>query len=97
MESPTWPSCENETCGDANSSLPTVQGNYTCHESFDKFSPLVVGAQFWLGGVGTIVVGVFGMAGNLMTVVVLRRIDTNIMFNRLLMTLGSMLFKTFQW
>ena len=66
-----------------------MQGNYTCHEPFDKFSPLVVGAQFWLGGVGTIVVGIFGMAGNLMTVIVLRRIDTNIMFNRLLMTLGN--------
>ncbi len=46
-------------------------------------------AQFWLEGVAIIVVGLFGMCGNLITIVVLRRIDTNITFNRLLMTLGK--------
>ena len=63
--------------------------NYTCHESHLLFSPWVDNARFWLGGVGILVVGTFGIIGNLVTVIVLRRIDTNVMFNKLLMSLGN--------
>ncbi len=45
-------------------------------------------AQFWLEGVGIIVMGIFGTIGNLMTVLVLRRIDSNVLFNKLLMSLA---------
>ena len=34
-------------------------------------------------------IGTFGLAGNLMTILVLRRIDSNVMFNKLLMSLGK--------
>jgi hypothetical protein len=63
--------------------------NYTCHEPFDEFEPLMDIAQFWLEGVAILVVGTFGLMGNLMTLLVLRRIDSNVMFNKLLMSLGK--------
>ncbi len=47
------------------------------------------GAQFWLEGVLLLAVGHFGVAGNVMAMVVLRRIDSNTTFNRLLMSLGQ--------
>ena len=62
---------------------------YTCHEPIDKFNDWVVTARFWLEGVAVIVVGIFGLAGNVLTVLVLRRIETNVMFNKLLMSLGK--------
>ena len=63
--------------------------NDTCHEAIGDFNQWVVSsAQFWLEGVAIIVVGIFGMAGNALTVLVLRRIETNVMFNKLLMSLG---------
>jgi hypothetical protein len=46
-------------------------------------------AQFWLEGVAILVVGTFGLMGNLMTLLVLRQIDSNVMFNKLLMSLGK--------
>ena len=46
-------------------------------------------ATFWIEGVAILVVGVFGVAGNILTVFVLRRIDQNTTFNRLLMFLGE--------
>ena len=52
-------------------------------------------ATFWIEGVAILVVGVFGVAGNILTVFVLRRIDQNTTFNRLLMFLGEP-FKTRQ-
>ena len=48
-------------------------------------------ATFWIEGVAILVVGVFGVAGNILTVFVLRRIDQNTTFNRLLMFLGEQL------
>ena len=61
--------------------------NYTCHEPLTN--PLMDIAQFWLEGVAILVVGTFGLMGNLMTLLVLRRIDSNVMFNKLLMSLGK--------
>ena len=66
-----------------------VDRNYTCHEPLTTFEPLMDIAQFWLEGVAILVVGTFGLMGNFMTLLVLRRIDSNVMFNKLLMSLGK--------
>jgi hypothetical protein len=60
---------------------------YQCHERFDDYRHFQTNAQFWIEGVSLLVVGIFGVAGNVMTIVVLRRIDSNTTFNRLLMSL----------
>ena len=67
--------------------------NFTCYESVTNTTYLIFfNAHFWLDGVGIIVVGTFGFVGNIMTILVLRRIDTNVMFNRLLLSLGKIFF-----
>lgn len=60
-----------------------------CHEKFDDYHHFMTRAQFWLEGVSLLVVGICGMAGNVVTIIVLGRIDSNTTFNRLLMTLGK--------
>ena len=45
-------------------------------------------ARFWLEGIGITVVGVVGLAGNIMAIFVLRTYSTNVSFNRLLMSLA---------
>ena len=65
------------------------EGIYQCHETFEEYKHLMSAAQFWVEGVSLLVIGIFGMAGNVMTIVVLRRIDSNTTFNRLLMSLGK--------
>lgn len=62
---------------------------YTCHEPRAEYQPWIAKAQFWMEHVGIIVVGIFGTAGNIMTVLVLRRINSNVTFNKLLMSLGK--------
>ncbi len=67
-----------------------INRTYKCHELMADASHFMNFAQFWLEGVFLLVVGIFGIAGNAMTLVVLRRIDSNatFSFNRLLMTLA---------
>ena len=72
-----------------NEPLFDIYGNYSCHESQDEFSSWLDNARFWLSGVAVLIVGTIGLAGNLMTVLVLRRIDSNVMFNKLLISLGK--------
>ena len=61
-----------------------------CHEKFEEYGYLVTDlGNFWLEGILLLVVGVFGVAGNIMTIVVLRKMETNTTFNRLLMSLGK--------
>ena len=60
-----------------------------CHEKFEEYGYLVTDlGNFWLEGILLLVVGLFGVAGNVMTIVVLRKMETNTTFNRLLMSLG---------
>ena len=60
-----------------------------CHEKFEEYGYLVTDlGNFWLEGILLLVVGLFGVAGNIMTIVVLRKMETNTTFNRLLMSLG---------
>eukprot|EP00095_Tigriopus_kingsejongensis_P000943 maker-scaffold360_size197209-snap-gene-0.39 protein:Tk00943 transcript:maker-scaffold360_size197209-snap-gene-0.39-mRNA-1 annotation:"fmrfamide receptor-like isoform x1" len=61
---------------------------YQCHEYFDEHRHFMTKAQFWIEGVSLLIVGIFGIAGNIMTVVVLRRIYSNTTFNRLLTSLA---------
>ena len=75
---------------EANSTAPpptTVE--YQCHETFETSRFWMAGAQFWVEGVILLVVGIFGIVGNVMTIFILRRIDSNTTFNRLLMSLGE--------
>ena len=61
-----------------------------CHEKFEEYGYLVTDlGNFWLEGILLLVVGLFGVAGNIMTIVVLRKMETNTTFNRLLMSLGK--------
>ena len=92
------PSMSRVTDQIENATMPqSMMVNDTCHEAIGDFNQWVVsGAQFWLEGVAIIVVGIFGMAGNALTVLVLRRIETNVMFNKLLMSLGTNLPITLQ-
>lgn len=61
---------------------------YQCHEHFNEHRHFMTKAQFWIEGVSLFVVGIFGIAGNIMTVIVLGRIYSNTTFNRLLMSLA---------
>lgn len=73
---------------DETINLDDLSDKYQCHEVLNDYLHLMVNAQFWLEGITLMVVGAFGMAGNLLTIIVLRRIDSNTTFNRLLMTLA---------
>lgn len=72
-----------------NASWESEPIDYTCHEPRKEYKPWIAKAHFWMEGIGIIVVGIFGTAGNIMTVLVLRRIDSNVTFNKLLMSLGK--------
>ena len=64
--------------------------NNLCHETFEEYEDLMsVVGHFWLEGVLLLVIGLFGVAGNIMTIIVLRKMDSNATFNRLLMSLGK--------
>ena len=65
---------------------------YVCYESLEEYGPIILNIHYWMNGIGTIVIGSIGIIGNIITILVLQRIDTNVMFNRLLLTLGKILF-----
>ncbi len=53
------------------------------------YSPVVESAQFWIKGVALVILGSFGLVGNIMTILVLWRIDSNRNFNKLLIMLST--------
>ncbi|CAB4055248.1 TRHR [Lepeophtheirus salmonis] len=61
---------------------------YLCHETHEVSSFYLKFSTFWLEGVCILIVGGFGLIGNIMTLVVLGRIDSNTTYNKLLMTLA---------
>ena len=65
-----------------------ISENITCYEKIEDFSSMRENARFWLEGIGITVVGVVGLAGNIMAVFVLSTYSTNVSFNRLLMSLA---------
>lgn len=71
--------------------FPNLNGSESsllCHESRATYSPWVAKSKFWIEGVAVTVVGIFGMTGNIIAIIVLRRIKTNRNFNNLLITLS---------
>ena len=60
----------------------------SCHESTLEYNGFLDSTKFWLEGVGICVVGCFGIFGNVLTIVVLGRMQTNRQFNKLLMCLA---------
>ena len=74
---------KDNSSGTTNGSATT----YQCHEGLDDYGNFMSGVQFWIEGVALLVVSLFGMVGNVTTIVVLGRIDSNTTFNRLLMSL----------
>ncbi len=58
---------------------------FRCFESLEEFMPLRIAFKFWVEGVLVAVVGVFGLVGNFLTCVVLRKMTANSNFNKLLM------------
>ena len=73
-----------------NVSLSNKDSGNLCHEPFVEYGYLMtVIGHFWLEGILLLIVGLFGVAGNIMTIVVLRKMETNTTFNRLLMSLGN--------
>ena len=72
----------NQTASDEEPLFP-------CHEIHEEYGHYLKLATFWIEGVAILVIGVIGVAGNILTVFVLRRIDQNTTFNRLLMFLGE--------
>jgi hypothetical protein len=73
----------------SNTSSPSKDYNSLCHEEVEEYGYLMtVVGHFWLEGILLLVVGLFGVAGNIMTIIVLRKMETNTTFNRLLMSLG---------
>ena len=77
----------NHNLGENNA--PAEHYQDLCHEKFDEYGYLMndIG-HFWLEGISLLIVGLFGVAGNIMTIIVLRKMETNTTFNRLLMSLG---------
>ena len=76
----------------SNTSSSITDYNDLCHENREEYEYLITDlGHFWLEGILLLVVGLFGVAGNIMTIVVLRKMETNTTFNRLLMSLGTLL------
>lgn len=84
---------ENEVQSNSTEKL-IFEGNhsdkeYVCYESLEEYGPTILNIHYWMNGIGTIVIGSIGIIGNIITILVLQRIDTNVMFNRLLLTLEA--------
>ena len=82
---------EENTATNTNQTLENyVKPKYQCYESV-TVGTLWVFRIVFSQSIGILLVGIFGLFGNFMTILVLRRIDTNVMFNRLLLTLGKLM------
>lgn len=88
-----WTSCQNnssicesvnETCLEMGMDLSLLQ----CHEPLREYESFLASIRFWGEGVALCAVGVFGLCGNILTIIVLRKAETNRHFNKLLMALA---------
>lgn len=79
-----------ESIGDSfsNVSVTGSIGRLPCFELHAEYNSFLDSSKYWLEGVGICVVGVFGLCGNALTIIVLRKSETNRPFNRLLMCLA---------
>lgn len=76
--------CSNESSDDSELS----SNHFECYEEIEKFANFLRKANFYLHGITMFVVGLFGVVGNILTIYVLNRIQTNRNFNRLLVALA---------
>ena len=60
----------NNNASTADTSSPSPP-NFQCHETHKEYGHYPAMATFWIEGVAILVVGVFGVAGNILTVFVL--------------------------
>ena len=58
---------------------------FGCHELIDEYTKFRTNARFWLEGVLLLIVGIFGIIGNFLSILVLPRCPGNRNFNLLLM------------
>ena len=73
---------------DITDQTPNLTNGFQCHESHSEYGHYLKIAHFWVEGVALLTVGLFGVFANILTIAVLKRIDSNMTFNRLLMSLG---------
>ncbi len=64
--------------------VDNIDDSLHCYESIEDFNNIRQQAMFWVDGVLILVVGVFGLIGNMMSILVLRRCPGNRCFNILL-------------
>ena len=58
-----------------NGSTYLTKAGYYCHEKFDVILPIIDSVRFWIEGVSLTIIAIFGLLGNLLTVVVFRNYD----------------------
>lgn len=60
---------------DGNASTYLTQRGYYCHEKLDQIQSILDKVSFWIEGVALTTVAIIGLLGNLLTVIVLPRLD----------------------
>ena len=60
----------------------------SCYERQEEWRSVHELSHFWVEGVAITAVGVFGICGNLLTILVLSQMDSNRSFNKLLVALS---------
>ena len=62
--------------------------DYTCYEKIEDMSSWVNAIQFWLRGIIPTVISIIGIIFNIISFIVLRKMEGNEIFKKLLMSLG---------
>ena len=66
----------NETFEDGgNASSYLTQDGFFCHEKYEIIIPILDSVNFWIEGVTLTTIALFGLLGNLLTVVVILKLD----------------------
>ena len=58
-----------------NGSTYLTEAGYYCHEKWDLILPVLDSVSFWIEGVSLTIVAFVGLLGNLLTVIVLPKLD----------------------
>ena len=66
----------NETVEDGgNASSYLTQDGFVCHEKYEIIIPIIDSVHFWIEGVTLTTIALFGLLGNLLTVIVILKLD----------------------
>ncbi|TRY76504.1 hypothetical protein TCAL_15980 [Tigriopus californicus] len=83
------PDLDDQPCSINNSDCLNLSStHFECYEKIEEYSSFLRKANFFLHGITMFIVGLFGILGNILTIYVLNRIQTNRNFNRLLVALA---------